>query len=189
MQPGSRRESPCGPIPACPEGGGRLTAPAFPRAMGRKSRRWPIGCTTRTPARCASATQAARAKGAEPAEATTRGVAGALLRGFKRCALLAARRRAVVQGVVVGRRARTGSRARGHCGGAFAGGRGLVGRPPVRFATAMACARAVVAGWRVVERHVRDVLAPPGRNAARPARGAGPRPRAGRRDVPETLRC
>ena len=185
---GQPKESPCGPIPACPEGGGCLTAPAFPRAMGRKSRRWPIGCSIRTPARCAPATRAAQAKGAEVAEATTRGVAGALLRGFERCASLAARRQAAVQGVVVGWRAWTGSRARGHCGGAFAGGRGLVGRPPVRFATAMACARAVVAGWRVVERHVRDVLAPPGRNAARPARGAGPRPRAGRRDVPARTR-
>ena len=128
-----------------------------------------------------------RGPGAE-AEATNRGVAGALLRGFERCASLAARRRAAVQGVVVGWRAWTGSRARGHCGGAFAGGRGSVGRPPVRFATAMACARAVVAGWRVDERHVRDVLAPPRRNAARPARGAGRRPRAGRRDVPARTR-
>ena len=88
-------------------------------------------------ARCPRAARLARRpreRGAEPAEATTRGVAGALLRGFERCASLAARRRAAVQGVVVGWRAWTGSRARGHCGGAFAGGRGSVGRPPVRFA-------------------------------------------------------
>ena len=57
--------------PSCPEGGGRLTAPAFPRAIGRKSRRWPIGCSIRTPARCAPATRAAQAKGAEVAEAAT----------------------------------------------------------------------------------------------------------------------